>query len=217
MTNELPEKFREELTKCDIPVTDEQLEKLIAYYRLLLEWNEKINLTRHTEVEKFVARDVLDSWQLAQLLDEKVAILDVGTGGGVPGIILKILRKDLKVAICDSVGKKATAVSEIVAAMGIQVDVLHGRAEDVLDRIRFDVLVVRAVARMKKILTWLRDKWQFFDRLLLVKGPAWVDERGESRHYGLLTKHQLRKLAEYTAPGLETQSVILEIKRKPKK
>src|SRR6476620_1193170 len=75
----------------------EQVEQLDRYCRLLWDWTEKINLTRHTDYEKFVGRDVLDSLKLADHLRESDEILDVGTGGGVPGVVLAIVRPNLQV------------------------------------------------------------------------------------------------------------------------
>src|SRR5690349_24114893 len=80
-------------------LSPEQIGALAMYCRLLWEWNEKINLTRHTDYEKFVGRDVADALQLAPLLREREEILDVGTGGGVPAVILAVLRPDLKVSL----------------------------------------------------------------------------------------------------------------------
>ena len=91
---------------------------------------------------------------------------------------------------------------------------LHARAEDVLTEQRFNTLVVRAVARLKKLLEWFRPHWDAFDRLLVLKGPSWVEERGEARHYGLLHDLALRKLASYPLPGTESESVLLQIRRK---
>ena len=87
--------------------------------------NEKINLTRHTDYEKFVARDVVDSLALEPFLDSGDAVLDVGTGGGVPGVVLAIVRPDLKVSLCDSVAKKAKAVAAIVEQLGLKMAVHH--------------------------------------------------------------------------------------------
>ncbi len=74
--------------------------------------------------------------------------------------------------------------------------------------------MVRAVARLKKLLEWFRPHWGAFHRLLLLKGPSWVEERGEARHYGLLHDLTLRKLASYPLPGTESESVLLQICRK---
>ena len=111
-------------------------------------------------------------------------------------------------------GKKAKAVADIVERLGLPMPVFHARVEDVLTQHRFNTLVIRAVARMKKLLEWLRPHWDSFDRLLLLKGPSWVDERGEARHYGLMHDLSLRKLTSYPLPGTDSESVLLQIRRK---
>jgi 16S rRNA (guanine527-N7)-methyltransferase len=102
-------------------ITPKQLELLAMYCQLLWEWNEKVNLTRHVTPELFVKRDLLDSWHLAQLLHPNEEVLDMGTGGGVPGVIVAILRPDVEVSLCDSVGKKARIVDEIVRQLDLSV------------------------------------------------------------------------------------------------
>jgi 16S rRNA (guanine527-N7)-methyltransferase len=190
-----------------------QVEQLDRYRKLLWQWNEKMNLTRHTTIEKFVTRDVVDSLQLANLLDQGERVLDVGTGGGVPGVILAIARPDLKISLCDSTQKKARAVEEMVAQLGLPVRVYACRAEDVLEVSTFDTLVARALAPMAKVLTWLKPHWESFDRLLLVKGSSWAEERGEARHLNLLKHLELRKAATYQTPRTGAESVILKIWR----
>src|SRR5689334_19855596 len=98
--------------RLDLPA--EQVEMLDRYCRLLWEWNTKINLTRHTDYEKFVARDMVDSLAFARHLEPSDRVLDVGTGGGVPGIVLAIIMPQLKVSLCESVAKKAKVVGQIV-------------------------------------------------------------------------------------------------------
>ena len=192
----------------------EQISRLQDYCELLWDWNAKINLTRHTDYEKFVTRDLVDSLAFAQFLAHGEKVLDVGTGGGVPGVVLAIVRPDLHVSLCESVGKKARAVAEIVQRLGLPAPVLHARAEEVLAKQRFDTLVVRAVARLRKLLEWFRPHWGAFERLLVLKGPSWIEERGEARHYGLLHDLALRKLTTYPLPGGESESVLLQICRK---
>ena len=103
-----------------------------AIAELLWDWNAKINLTRHTDYEKFVARDLIDSLAFAQFLEPKEKVLDVGTGGGVPGVVLAIVRADLQCRFRESVGKKARAVADIVERLGLPMPVLHARAEEIL-------------------------------------------------------------------------------------
>ena len=86
--------------------------------QLLWEWNEKINLTRHTDYEKFVGRDLVDSLAFAEFLEQGEKVLDVGSGGGVPGVVLAIVRPDLKISLSDSVGKKAKVLERHRRAAG---------------------------------------------------------------------------------------------------
>jgi 16S rRNA (guanine527-N7)-methyltransferase len=199
------------LARHGIALPAEQVAALEAYARLLWEWNEKLNLTRHTTWEKFVARDVVDARQLAEQIPGGERVLDVGTGGGVPGILLAIMRPDLHVELCDPVGKKARAVAEIIAGLGLSLPVHAERAERILERQRFDTLVVRAVAPLWELLSWLAPHWQNIGQLLVIKGPKWLDERGQARHRGYLKPLELRKVAEYPLPGTESNSVILKV------
>jgi 16S rRNA (guanine527-N7)-methyltransferase len=186
---------------------------LDRYRALLWSWNEKMNLTRHTTLEKFVTRDVVDSWQLAQLLEPGERVLDVGTGGGVPGVVMAILRPDLNISLCESTQKKARAVEAIVEALDLKVKVYACRVEEALELSTFDTLVARAVAALPKILVWLKPHWDAFDQLLLIKGPAWTDERAEARHQGLLRRLELRRAATYVTPRTNAESAILKIWR----
>jgi 16S rRNA (guanine527-N7)-methyltransferase len=202
------------LARHEIVLPAAQVALLERYCELLWDWNTKINLTRHTDYEKFVARDLVDSLAIAKFLEPNEKVLDVGSGGGVPGIVLAIVRDDLQVSLCESVAKKARALADIVGRLGLTTPVHHARAEDVLAQERFNTLVVRAVARLKKLLEWFRPHWDAFDRLLVLKGPSWVEERGEARHYGLMHDLELRKLASYPLPDTESESVLLQIRRK---
>ncbi len=129
------------------------------------------------------------------------------------GVLLAILRPDLQVTLCDSVGKKARAVESIVKALKLPIPVYPTNVQKVLDDFRYDTLVVRAVGPLSKLCTWLADYWHSFGRVLAIKGPKWVDERGEARHLGLLKNLELRKLDAYTMPDTESESVILQLRR----
>jgi 16S rRNA (guanine527-N7)-methyltransferase len=213
--NDLPaESLATMLAAEGIEFESAQAELLDRYRGLLWAWNEKINLTRHTTLEKFVSRDVIDSWQLTKLLELGARVLDVGTGGGVPGVVMAILRPDLKISLCESTVKKARAVEEMVAELAIPAKVYACRAEEVLEMSTFDSVVARAVAGLPKVLTWLRPHWDAIDQLLLIKGPAWTEERAEARHAGLLHGLELRKAATYLTPRTNAESVILKIWRR---
>jgi 16S rRNA (guanine527-N7)-methyltransferase len=199
------------LARRQIVLPAPQALRLEQYCALLWQWNTKINLTRHTDYERFVGRDLVDTLAFAQFLQARERVLDVGTGGGVPGVVLAILRDDLDVSLCDSVSKKARVVADIVERLALKTPVFHARAQDLLPERHFNTLLVRAVAPLKKLLEWFRPHWREFDRLLVLKGPSWVEERGEARHYGLLHDLALRKLTSYPLPRAESQSVLLQI------
>ena len=190
----------------------EKIEQLDRYREMLWQWNEKLNLTRHTTLEKFVGRDVVDSLKLAEHVRQGCRLLDIGSGGGAPGVVLAICRPDLKVSLSESTQKKARALHAMVEALALPATVNACRAEELLELRTFDTLVARAVAPMAKLLYWLEPHWEAFDQLLLIKGGNWVEERGEARHRGLLKKLELRKVASYD--GLIGESVILKLWRR---
>lgn len=195
-----------------LTVPDEAYPKLKHYCQHLWEINQELNLTRHTSYEKFVTRDLVDTIELSKLIPEGKDVLDIGSGGGVPGMVLAILRPDLKVALTDSVGKKAAALGDIAEAVGVRVEIYHCRAEDLLEDFRFDYAVARAVGPLKKMGAWFEGVWPALGRLLAVKGPKWLDEKAEADELGLLNGLDLRVVSEYEVPDVEWRSVILQIK-----
>lgn len=194
-------------------VAEDRWPILENYCRLLWEWNQKMNLTRHTTYDLFAKRDLLDSVQLSNQLAPNEEILDIGTGGGVPGVVIAILRPDIQVTMCESVGKKASAVEAMVKKLGLEAPVYAGHVQKVLDDFRYDSLVVRAVGPLSKLCTWMKDYWHTFGRLLAIKGPKWVEERGQARHLGLLNGIELRKAASYRMPDTDSDSVILQLRK----
>ena len=200
------------LARHGLALPEDQIAALDHYCRLLWDWNERLNLTRHTDYEKFVRRDVIDALHIEPFLESGERMLDVGTGGGLPGVLLAIIRPDLKVTLCDSVAKKARAVQAIVNESGLAIPVRHSPAQDLLKTEEFDTLVVRAVAPIAKLLTWFNPHWDSIQRLLLIKGPAWVEERAAARERRLFKGLRLAKLDSYPLPGTDSESVILEIR-----
>lgn len=199
------------LASCEITLPDDQVGRLDAYRQQLWAWNEKLNLTRHTTFEKFVTRDVVDTLELAKLLGEGERVLDVGSGGGVPGVPLAIVRPDLDVSLCESVQKKAGVLASMMQTLGEPIPVFAARLEQVLDDEAFDTLIARAVAPLWKFMFWLKPHPARYKRLLLIKGPSWVDERGEARHRGHAKPFELRRVAEYTTPRTSAVSTILSV------
>jgi 16S rRNA (guanine527-N7)-methyltransferase len=199
------------LARHSLKLPADQVAQLDRYCQLLWDWNTKLNLTRHTDYEKFVGRDLADCLQLAAHLRQGEEVLDVGTGGGVPGMVLKIIRPDLTLTLTDSVGKKARAVESMAEQLGLDLTVYAVRAEELLEDARFDALVVRAVGPLWKLLAAFKPHWNSFRRLLVIKGPKWKEELNEASRRGLMHNLQLKTAAEYPLLGADGNSFILKI------
>ena len=172
--------LEEALAQFDVELPASQVDQLRAYCGALWQWNEKLNLTRHTDFETFVSRDLNDSIQLSRRLTEGVRILDFGTGGGVPGVVMKIIRPELDISLCESVGKKAIALTDILNHIKLDAPVYNGRAEALIEDEPFHTLTARAVGPMWKICKWFESRTYAFDQVLLIKGPRWVQEQEEA-------------------------------------
>ncbi len=213
MTSSLAATIAAECDRLGLAVSPDALPRLASYAERLWAWNEKLNLTRHTDAATFVTRDVADVVAIAPHLAIGERVLDVGTGGGVPGIVLAILRPDLHVELCDSVGKKARAVRSITEEIGMPLPVHEAAGQTVAAKRpgAFDTLVIRAVAPLVKLLGWFEPICQTYGRLLVIKGPRWEEEKGEARHRGFVKKVRVRRLAAWPIPGSDNESVLLEI------
>lgn len=203
------------LQQYSVEIDDSQLPALCRYCELLWRWNTKLNLTRHTDLNAFVTRDLIDSLRLSRHIPADQSVLDVGSGGGVPGIILAVTRPDMAVSLAESVAKKAKALSSITKKMKLNLPVHASRAEDVLKKKSFDVMTIRAVASLRKLLFWFQKKPDAFGQMLLIKGPRWVEEQKEAEEEGLLTNAIVEKIDEYATPGHDNNSVILSVRFKP--
>ncbi len=141
--------------------SDGQLALLEHYVSLLLDWNKKINLISRKDEDQVWSNHILHSISLLfkLRLTEKARILDLGTGGGLPGIPLKILLPDSEFLLVDSTRKKIAAVQEMIGVLGLKsIDTAWGRVEELaatknLQR-QFDYIVTRAVAPLKDLLRW---------------------------------------------------------------
>jgi len=157
-----------------------QISKLKALYEF---WNEQINVISRKDMDNFYERHVLHSLAIAKVLDFKPAssILDIGTGGGFPGIPLAILFPECQFLLVDSIGKKIKVVEEVAKALELKnVKAVHKRAEEIHEQ--FDFIVSRAVTAMPKFLAWVKGKFKpeninsFPNGILYLKGGDLKDE-----------------------------------------
>lgn len=129
---------------------DERASKLHLYYEMLIDYNEKVNLTRITEPNEVATKHFADSVLPAELIPQGARCIDVGTGAGFPGIPLKIMRPDIELTLLDSLSKRVKFLEEVCSTLGISAECIHARAEDAANmpeyRGSFDIALTRAVA-----------------------------------------------------------------------
>lgn len=153
MSVALLQKYFPDLSEIQIS----QFEKLEELYN---EWNEKINVISRKDMESLYEKHILHSLGIAKVMEfaPGTKVLDIGTGGGFPGIPLAIIFPEVNFTLVDSIGKKITVVKEVAEAIGLKnVSALHARAEDLKDKFHF--VVSRAVTRMPVFLIWLKGKF----------------------------------------------------------
>lgn len=152
--------FKEELVskfnKHNIELTNKQAEMFETYYKMIVEWNEKINLTAITEQSEVIEKHFLDSILPYKQFDYEASVLDIGTGAGFPSIPLKILRPDLNITMLDSLNKRIVFLEEVINKLNLDnITALHGRCEDMakmpLYRESFDIVTARAVAKLNTL------------------------------------------------------------------
>lgn len=169
-------KYFPDLTKTQI----NQFSKLLETYVF---WNNQINVISRKDTENFYERHVLHSLGIAKIIKFKEGseILDIGTGGGFPGIPLAILFPKCKFTLVDSIGKKIKVVNEVALAIGLtNVTGIHTRAEEIKDK--FDFVVSRAVTAMPLFLTWVDKKFkkeninELPNGILYLKGGDLIEE-----------------------------------------
>ncbi len=151
------EEFIEELEKLNIKVTEEKLSKLEKYYELIIEYNNKINLTTIIKKEDVYLKHFYDSLTLVKSynLEEKISICDIGTGAGFPGIVLKIFFPNLKVTLIESLTKRVKFLNYVIEQLDLKdIEVFNERAEIFSKRNveKFDVVTCRAVSKLNIIL-----------------------------------------------------------------
>ena len=176
-----------------LTLTASMLDQLEEYASLLLDWNTRMNLTAIKEPEGVAVRHFADSLSLLAAVDlpKGACVIDVGTGAGFPGMVLKIVRPDLKLTLLDSLNKRLIFLDALKTQLGLDVDLLHLRAEDggrrPTLRDQFDLATARAVAPLNVLCEWCLPYVKPGGRFAAMKGP----EAGEEAASAAKAIHEL--------------------------
>ncbi len=165
------------------PIDEKQAELLELYGNLLVEWNEKMNLTAITEPKEVVFKHFLDCLLFFKCIEvpKNASVIDVGTGAGFPGVVLKIARPDIKLTLLDSLNKRITFLNEVIEKLGLQnTEAVHLRAEDGAKkaelREQFDIATARAVAPLNILSEYCMPYVKTGGMFVSLKGPQASEE-----------------------------------------
>ena len=224
-----PEKFVLELSKHNFELTDKQKQQFKLYFKMLIEVNEHVNLTRITEEDEVYLKHFYDSitplFTFGAVFKDGATLCDVGAGAGFPSIPLKILKPGLKVTIVDSLQKRLNFLKDLISELGLtDVELVHGRAEDVgqnkLYRERFDIVTARAVARMSVLSEYCLPLVKKGGYFVALKGPKAEDELDDGKKALEVLGGKLIKDEEPTLPQREEERTLVlvqKVKKKKKK
>lgn len=217
-----PEFFYQTLAEQGFELTDQQKDQFQRYFQLLVEWNEKINLTAITAEDEVYLKHFYDS--LAPILqghlkNEPIALLDIGAGAGFPSLPMKILFPQLEVTIIDSLNKRIQFLHLLAEVLGLKgVHFYHGRAEDFAQdkhfRAQFDLVTARAVARMQ-VLSELTIPFLKVDgRLIALKASSAEDEVKQAKNALNLLFAKVLENVDYQLPNGDPRTLTIVEKKK---
>lgn len=210
--------FIESLKQLNIEITSDQLNQLELYYELLVEWNNKINLTGITEHNEVYLKHFYDSLTICRNinLNEVDSLADVGTGAGFPGMVIKILFPNLKVDLIDSLGKRIVFLNDVVNKLKLQkISIINARAEEyaVKNREKYDIVTARAVAPLNILLEYciplVKNKGYF------IPLKANCDEEiNRIKNATKLLDCEIDKIDKFKLPKENSTRTIIKFKKK---
>ena len=217
-----PETFYSLLDQQNINLTDQQKAQFERYFELLVEWNQKINLTAITEKEEVYLKHFYDS--IAPILqglieNQEIKLLDIGAGAGFPSLPMKILYPQLDVTIIDSLNKRINFLQLLAEELDLEgVHFYHGRAEDFAQdkhfRAQFDIVTARAVARMQVLSELTIPYLKVGGKLLALKASNAPEELTEAKNALTLLFSKVEDNISYTLPNGDPRYITVVDKKK---
>ncbi len=211
--------FTDCLSQMNISISEEQLDLFERYYELLISWNEKINLTSITEKEDVYFKHFADSICVLKYMDlSDKKIIDIGTGGGFPGIPIKIMCPDARVTLLDSLQKRIGFLNEVISDLGLSdIEAVHGRAEDIAfeDRFRekYDTCVSRAVANLRTLSEYCLPFVNNSGFFISYKSGSIDEELTEAGNAISILGGQTDRTEKFSIPGTDYERSLVFIKK----
>lgn len=213
--------FASRLKEQGISLSSKQLEQFEIYFKLLIEWNEKMNLTAITDREEVYLKHFYDSISAAFYFDftKHLSIVDVGAGAGFPSIPLKICYPHLKITIVDSLNKRITFLQQLVDSLGFKdISLHHDRAETFAHKREhrevYDLATARAVARLNVLTELCLPLVKIEGTFLAMKGSKGEEETKEANKSIHLLGGELEEHASFYLPEYEAERHIIRIIKK---
>lgn len=202
-----------------IELNKEQQDQFTKYKNLLKEWNEKINITAITDDEEIDIKHFLDSLTPSNYFVGNKKVIDIGTGGGFPGLPLKILNNDLKVTLLDSLNKRIIFLNEVIKELNLtDILAIHGRAEELgrtqKHREQYDVCVSRAVASLNTLSEYCLPFVKIGGFFISMKGSNIDDELKESEKAINILGGKIVKKEVIILPGSDIEHSLIIIEKK---
>ena len=197
-------------------LSNEQIEDFKSYYKLLIEWNEKINLTAITEEEEVITKHFADSLSIINYIPDNSKVIDVGTGAGFPGVPLKIANESLQITLLDSLNKRLLFLDEVIKELDLKdIKTIHGRAEEIAHnkdyREQYDIAVCRAVAKLNVLAEYMLPYLKVGGTFICMKGPNINEEIESSMKAIKLLGGRIEKIESFELE--ENQRNIIIIKK----
>lgn len=211
------EEFLEECRKINITLTEKQQQQLDNFYKLMFEWNKKINLTRITEEKDVYLKHFYDSLTLNKVINlkEVKTLCDVGTGAGFPGIVLKIAFPNIKITLIDSLQKRVNYLNEIIKELDLKdIVAIHTRGEDYKGH--FEVVTSRAVANIEQLLNYTMHLIEKKGTFIAMKGNI-EDELTDTIKRKISKKYKIEKIEQFLLPIENSKRSLIIIKKYDKK
>ena len=208
------DEFKKYTKELGIELTEQQLSQLDKFYKLLIEWNEKINLTRITDEKEVYLKHFYDSLTIAKVINlkEKKTLCDVGTGAGFPGIVLKIVYPNLRITLVDSLLKRVNYLNEIIKDLELNdIEAIHIRGEDF--RGSFDVVTSRAVANLATLSEYLVPLAKINGKCLCMKGPEIEEEVNTGKSAIKILGGTITNIYQFNLPNSDIGRSIVEISK----